>query len=1586
MLGALVARHLVATHGVRSLLLTSRRGLEAPGASALVSELEELGAEVEVAACDVADRGQLSALLEGRTLTGVVHTAGVLDDGVITSLTPERLATVLAPKADAAHHLHELTQDMPLTAFVLFSSASGVMGTPGQGNYAAANAYLDALATHRRAQGLPAQSLAWGLWDQVSGMTGDLAAVDRARMAQGGVLPLGTEEGLALLDVAVSQGSPALVPVRLDLRAPAGAEIPHLLRGLVRGPLRRVAEGGAAAASDLAGRLAGLPERERESVLLEIARTQAAAILGHAKGEAIDASLPFRDLGFDSLAAVQFRNAMSAATGLRLPATLVFDYPTLQALAGHLVTELSDAVDESAALVPASVAVAGDDPIVIVGMSCRYPGGVASPEDMWRLVADGVDAISEFPRDRGWDIERIYDPTRERPETSYVKEGGFLYDAPEFDPDFFGISPNEALTMDPQQRLLLEASWEAMERAGIDPATLKGSATGVFAGLMYHDYTYNSATGAIASGRVAYNFGFEGPAVTVDTACSSSLVALHLAAQALRSGECSLALAGGVSVMATPEMFVEFSRQRGIAGDARSKAFADAADGAGFSEGVGMLLVERLSDARRNGHPVLAVVRGSAVNQDGASNGLTAPNGPSQRRVIRQALANAGLSVADVDAVEAHGTGTRLGDPIEAQALLATYGQDRPEDRPLWLGSLKSNVGHAQAAAGVGGIIKMVQAMRHGVLPKTLHIDAPSTEVDWTEGNVELLTEARDWPRLDGRPRRAGVSSFGISGTNAHVILEEGPAIPASAALGAGDPVEPDPVEPGPVAWPVSGRNESALREQAQRLLAYVERGEAGSDRGNYPVNDRVNDPAADLAGIGYSLATGRAHFDHRAVLVAQDIDGFKSALTALASGTPSPELVGGTASRTLGKTVFVFPGQGTQWVGMGAELLAESPVFAQSMARCEEALAPHVDWSLTEILSSRAELDRVDVIQPVTWAVMVSLAELWRAAGVRPGAVIGHSQGEIAAAAVSGALSLEDAARVVALRAQVIGRELAGLGGMASIPLPVTEVEARIGEGLSIAAVNGPGSTVVSGDAEAVGALVAAYEEEGVRARRIPVDYASHSAHVERIEEELLEVLGPIRPRSAAVPFYSTVESALLDTEALDAGYWYRNLRQTVLFEPTVDALVADGFGVFVESSAHTVLTGGIEETADAEVVTCGSLRRKEGGLARFLLSAAQLHVAGVELDWTPFFAGRGTGGALDRPRRVELPTYAFQRQRYWLESAAGAGAGDVAAAGLDRANHPLLGAAVALADSGGVVLTGRLSVQAQPWLADHLVLGNILTSGTTLVELAVRAGDEVGCGTLEELTLHAPLVLPEQGGVAVQVVVGEPDDAGRCAVSVFSRGDDGRGDRTWVRHAEGLLAPGTDAPSFDLTQWPPTGAESVDVSDLYAAFADVGLDYGPVYQGLRAAWRLGDDVYAEADLPEGTEAGAFGLHPALLDAALHGMSLRPGATGDRLLLPFSWSGVELYASGASVLRVRLSPAGPDAVSMVAADAAGRPVVSVGSLALREVAPEQLAAAGGAAGEGSLFRVEWVPVSAAAAAVDGDVAVLRCGGGGDVR
>ncbi|HKN55331.1 MAG TPA: type I polyketide synthase, partial [Amycolatopsis sp.] len=1076
------------------------------------------------------------------------------------------------------------------------------------------------------------------------------------------------------------------------------------------------------------------------------------------------------------------------------------------------------------------LAEAAAEPIAIVSMACRYAGGIRTPEDFWRVVSEGADVYTSFPEDRGWDVEGLYHPDPDNPGTTYVREGAFLHDAGKFDAGFFGISPREALAMDPQQRQLLEVSWETLERAGIDPHSVRGSDIGVFAGIVHQDYAPDlsgfedfmsleralGTAGGVASGRVAYTLGLEGPAVTVDTMCSSSLVSIHLAAQALRRGECSMALAGGSTVMATPGGFVGFARQRALAFDGRCKSYAACADGSGWAEGVGVVLLERLSVAQERGHQVLAVIRGSAVNQDGASNGLTAPNGPAQQRVIRKALDSAGLSPSDVDAVEGHGTGTVLGDPIEAQALLATYGQDR--ETPLWLGSVKSVIGHTQAASGVAAVIKTVQALRHGVLPKTLHVDAPTPQVDWSTGAIELLTESREWPR-NGHPRRSGISAFGASGTNAHMILEEAPEnFPRESATFT-------PKVQDAVPLVVSAATAASLAAQAGRLAEFIE-GEVS---------------LADVAG---TLVSGRAVLGERAVVVAGSDEEALAGLQALARGENAAGLlVGSGGAGAPGKVVWVFPGQGTQWAGMGRELLDASPVFAGRIKECAAALERWVDWSLIDVLRGDSDLlDRVDVVQPASFAVMVGLAAVWSSAGVVPDAVVGHSQGEIAAACVSGALSLEDAAKVVALRSQAIAAQLSGRGGMASVALSEDEAVARLepwADRVEVAALNGPSSVVIAGDAEALDEALDMLDDQGVRIRRVAVDYASHTRHVEDIRDTLAEVLSGINAQAPSVPFYSTVTGGWVeDAGVLDGGYWYRNLRNQVRFAPAVADLTEQGHAVFVEVSAHPVLVQSISENTD--LVVTGSLRREEGGLRRLLTSMAELFVRGVTVDWS---------GVLPPSGRADLPTYAFDHQHYWLQL--GESATDAVSLGLLGADHPLLGAVVQLPQSDGLVFTSRLSLRTHPWLADHAIGGVVLVPGTAYVDLAIRAGDEFGFGVLEELVIEAPLVLPERGGVRLQVAVSGSNATGLRTVDVFSRREDAD---EWTRHATGLLGASSEArkPSqaFDFAAWPPAGAQPIDVENFYADLTERGYAYGPAFQGMRAVWRRGDEVFAEVVL----------------------------------------------------------------------------------------------------------------------------------------
>ncbi|MDQ0957039.1 acyl transferase domain-containing protein/acyl carrier protein [Streptomyces sp. B4I13] len=1577
-LGRHVARWL-AREGAAHLLLVSRSGPEAECAAGLLAELTALGARADLVACDIADPADLAGLLasvpEERPLTAVFHTAAVLDDGVIGSLTPERLAEVLRVKAGGARNLDAATAGLDLSAFVLFSSSSGVFGSPGHGNYAPGNAFLDALAEDRRSRGLPATAIAWSGWAEggmASGTVGE-------RLQRHGVRLMDPAVAVTALRHALDQDDTALVVTDIDWEV-FGAELgkgrPRRLYADLPdlGQLR--AQRAAAPAvsgdddNDVMATIAALGEADRRHALLELVRGHIAYVLNHPSPDDVEPARAFRELGFDSLTAVELRNTLGEATGMRLPATLVYDYPTPAALAEHLGEQLAPA-GAAASAVAVTRRDKAEDPVVIVGMACRFPGGADTPERFWQLLADGTDVMGPFPQDRDWDVAGLYHPEPGTAGRTATLTGGFLDGFADFDPGVFAISPREALAMDPQQRLLLETAWETFERAGIDPRSLRGSRTGVFAGTNYQDYTSrpiapgddvgahlgtgNSAS--VLSGRVSYTFGLEGPAVTVDTACSSSLVALHLAARALRAGECDLALAGGVTVMSTPGLFVDFSRQQGLAVDGRCKAFAEAADGTGFSEGGGLLLVERLSDARRLGHPVLAVVRGSAVNQDGASNGLSAPNGPSQQRVIRAALADAGVSAGDVDVVEAHGTGTRLGDPIEAQALLATYGQGRSVDRPLWLGSVKSNVGHTQAGAGVAGVMKMVLAMRSGVVPATLHVDEPSSHVDWSAGAVELVTAARVWEEEGGRPRRAGVSSFGISGTNAHVILEgvaEAPHDTSDAdeprtdepLAVASQPQAPVPAQvpvQAPVPWIVTGRSRDALRDQAARLLDHVSA-----------------HPEVHVADTALALATTRTPFAHRAVLIGDDHDGLAARLRALAEGTPLPGTATGVA-RAGGRTAFLFTGQGAQRPGMGRELHAAHPVFAQAF----DAVCARVPGLRAVVLGDDAELlNRTEHAQPALFAFEVALYRLLESWGVRPDHVAGHSVGEIAAAHVAGVFSLDDACALVTARGRLM-QALPSGGTMASIRATEQEIlpllsgrEREIG----IAALNGPSATVVSGTEEAVARICEHFSAAGRRTTRLRVSHAFHSPLMDPALDDFRAVAAGV---SYDEPVLSVVSARTGEpaTAGLltDPEHWVRHLREPVRFHDCVTRLHGLGVRRFLEVGPDGSLTA-LAETAlaeaepdTAETVFAAAVPRNEPETGSLLRAVGTLFAHGAEPDWTALLPGA---------RAVPLPTYAFQRQRFWLPTVAAAG--DPDAAGLRPADHPFLAAEVARAGSDDLLFTGRLSLRGHPWLADHTVLGQVILPATGYLDLAVHVGDRTGCGHLSELTLLSPLVVPAEGAAHLQVTVEAADGQGRRAFAVWSRpsADDGE----WQRHAQGVLAPQPQprsVPAGDLAAWPPPGASLVSDEDPYPAFAAAGFAYGPSFRGLGSVWERGEEVYAEVALPEPYREDALrhALHPALLDAAVQALLVRrPGLRGDdedtAPMLPFAWTGLTLHATGATALRVRLTPAGHDhGYRVLVTDTTGRAVATADAITLREV-PAAQAAPG--TGRPELLRLDW--------------------------
>lgn len=1474
-LGA-VGRHiarLLAEHGVPRLLLTSRQGPDDPRAAEVDAELTALGVEVEVAACDIGDAAAVAGLLgrigEESPLRGVVHCAGVLADGVVAELTPERLAQVLRPKVDGAAHLHRLTADARLDLFLLVSSAAGVVGNAGQGNYAAANVYLDQLAHHRRALGLPGVSLSFGAW---AGEGLAAAHADLDRMARLGHRALTPDQGRELVELALRQGAPHLVAWALDLPrlretvTTTGGGTAALWRSLLPAP-----HTGRSGGDGLADRLARLPEAERAERVLALVREEISRALGLRSTDSVRPDQPLRELGMDSVTAVELRNRIGARIGAKLPATLLFDHPTAARLAAHLLSTALAAGDRTTPATRPTHATtpASDEPVALVAMACRLPGGVSDPEGLWNLVAEGRDAVGPFPAER-WDVAALYDPDPDAVGKSYAREGGFLNDddLTSFDAGFFGITPKEAAAMDPQQRLLMETAWEALERAGIVPAELAGSATGVYVGMFGSDYLAGSrldqldgyvGTGSalsVASGRLAYALGLGGPALTVDTACSSSLVALHLAAQALRSGECDLALAGGVTVMVTPGTFVEFSRLRGLSPTGRCRSFSDDADGAIWAEGAGMVVLKRLSDARRDGDEVLAVLRGTAVNQDGRSQGLSAPNGPAQEQVIRRALELSGLEPADIDYVEAHGTGTTLGDPIEANALAEVFGDSRPQDRPLYLGSLKSNIGHAQAASGVIGLVKVVQSLRHRTLPRTLHADTPSRHVDWENSGLRLVRDTAAWPSSPGRTRRAGVSAFGISGTNAHVIVEEAP--PVEKAGGK------DEVPPGKRLFVLSGRSEAALRGQAARLADHLTE-EAGEDLA--------------LLDVAHTLARHRSHFERRAALVAGDRDELLLRLDALASGRAP---LAAPRDDGTGKVAFVFAGHGGQWPGMGVELMAGSDAFREELVRIDEAVRRRVGWSVLNALRAPEEfapLGRTEFLQPVLFAVNASLDAAWRALGVRPDAVVGHSLGEIAAAYSVGALTLDEAVTVVTGRGQAVV-PLVGKGGMLSLELPPARVEellAPFAGRLFVAAVNSARSTAVSGETDALAELRDRLDERGIAARPLTTPFASHTPLMDPLRAELLERFSGVRGARTPTPLYSAVLAEPVPGDLLDADHWYANLREPVRFADTIRRMLDDGYRYFVELSPHPSLTSSIEAVAaeaGIDAVGIGSLRRQSEGHDVLLRGLGELYTAGHTPDWPLLFP---------QGHRVGLPTYAFARERHWLAPApatASAGGSPLLGTHLEASDEPdrhLFQADIALDDSRFAYLT------------DHRVTGEVWLPGAAFLDMALEAASALRGGgevRLADIRFVQPLPLDVDRPVRLQLVLSPAEDGFRD-FTIASTPAAGHG-APWQRHVSGRLAVTEETAAADdeerLDAVSERCDEQVDLSAVYAGLAALGIDYGPAFRGLEEGRRT--DAAALGRLARTPAAGHL-LHPAVLDAAFHTAALPGGAPEGRAFVP---------------------------------------------------------------------------------------------------
>ncbi|WP_323748124.1 SDR family NAD(P)-dependent oxidoreductase [Catenulispora rubra] len=1180
------------------------------------------------------------------------------------------------------------------------------------------------------------------------------------------------------------------------------------------------------------------------------------------------------------------------------------------------------------------------EPLAIVGMACRLPGGVTGPEQLWTLLAGGGDAIGEFPDNRGWDLAHLFDPDPDHQGTSYTRQGGFLHEAGEFDPGFFGMSPREATATDPQQRLLLELAWETLEDAHIDPTTLRGSQTAIYAGLIVQDYAVQGGqssnefegyriTGdnaSVATGRVAYSLGLSGPAVTVDTACSSSLVAVHLAGQALRNRECDLALVGGVTVMAAPTLFVEFSRQRGLSVDGRCKAFAEAADGTGWAEGAALLLLERLSDARANGHRIHALIRGSAINQDGASNGLTAPNGPAQQRVIATALANAGLAPADIDVIEAHGTGTTLGDPIEAGALNAAY-RERPHDRPLYLGSLKSNIGHTQAAAGAAGIIKMVQAMQHGTIPQTLHVDAPSHHIDWEAGPLELLTSSADWPDT-GAPRRAGISAFGVSGTNAHVIVEEAPLSPVADAAEAGDGGTL------PTVLPVSARGGSALREAGARLAQLL---------------DQPRPPA--LSDIAHTLTHGRAQLPDRAIVLATGHEQARHALLALADGTEHPDLIVGNAANAA-TVCYLFSGQGSQRPGMAAGLYHVFPAFKQAFDEACEACDQYLEHPLAPVVLSAQGSPEAELLattaytQPALFAVHTALFRLLHTLTPAPALVAGHSIGELSAAHAAGILTLTDAAKLICARARLMHTMPAGT--MLTAHAGPERIEELLLDhpDVDIAAHNTPAATTLAGPPEAMTALAGALQQSGIRTRTLHTAHAYHSRATEAILAEFRTVAESVSWRAPAIPLVTATPEPATAEQLADPEFWTQQIRRPVHFHQAIAHTQSVGATGYLELGPDTTLTTLVKATLGAAPdVWAASTLHPEGPDTRTLYTAiAHLHTHGTPITCPP----------AEPAQHTDLPTYPFQHQYHWLPAAKKAGARPEDL-GLTPVTHPLL-TVRADAPDGTVHYTGRIEPDQPDWIPDHAIGDTPVLPGAAVLDLALTCVAEHGHTFVDELTLHAPITVAQT--TQLHITLTPPDPDGRRTLTVHGRQ---LADQPWSLHATAVTgAKGERAdPAVPETADSASGWQQVDLDQLYPALTARGYHYGPAFQAVAEAHTdpASGRTRTLSRLADGQSHQGYTVHPTLLDAAFHPQAA-PGATDTgQILLPYSYSGISLHGRPGAELHTVMNP-GPDdnTLTLSATGAGDAPALTIQAIHLRPTALQNLT------GAPPMLHLVWTP------------------------
>lgn len=1478
----------LAAHGAKQLVLTSRRQPGDTAQKRIDALRDQHGCEIRVATADVADAHDVARLLAGvradlPPLAGIVHAAGEIGTTPLSELDDAEVDRVFAGKVWGAWHLSEAAADEKLDFFISTSSIASVWGGFGQTAYSAANAFLDGLSWRLRKQGIAGTSVNFGPWS-----AGMADAESRARLEQRGIKTLSPSDALAgLADVvaAASADGPAQgVIARIDwsrflpLYQQAGrraflSELERELPAALSGAATPVTASGK---TKLVEQLTNAPVQQRKKLLTDYLRDAVAEVTRVDAAE-IREDAGFFDLGMDSLMAVELRRRMEQGVGAEIPITLVMDYPRISDVADYLLGDVLG-LSEQAKPAPqlAAAATRTDEPIAIVAVSCRFPGA-PDPEAFWDVLSGGVDTIREVPEDR-FDIDEFFDADPDAPGKTYTRFGGFLDGIDGFDPEFFGISPREAVWIEPQQRLMLETVWEGLERAGYAPATLRGSQTGIFVGVAANEYAHllssesidkiephfitGNALNAI-SGRVAFALGLEGPAVAIDTACSSALVAVHQACQALHSGDCDMALAGGVNVLLSPVTVVAASRARMLSPVGRCKTFDASADGYVRSEGCGILVLKRLSDAQRDGDRICAVIPSSGVNQDGASSGLTVPNGGAQQRLIGSVLARAGLSGGDVDYLEAHGTGTPLGDPIEVQAAAAAYGGSRDTDRPLLMGSVKTNIGHTESASGAAGLIKVVLSLQHETLPQSLHFDNPSPHIPWDSLPVRVVDKAIPW-QPNGRPRRAGVSSFGFTGTNAHVLVEEAPLQPAPAPaddLADGDLAEGAAPESTPEIQPeqvnvltLSARSPEALVALAQRYATWL-----------------TAHPDADLANLCLTAGTGRSHFEHRAALVVDSVDDARIYLEDLAENRTRPGVVRGEHLNHP-TTAWLFTGQGSQYPGMARELFDSEPVFAETVKRCADAVKDILPSPLLEVIfatdretggKAGETLRHTSFAQPAIFAVEMGLARLWQSWGIEPDVVLGHSVGQYAAACVAGVFSLEDGARLIAERGRLFGSLPEG-GRMVAVFADPKHVEQIAGEfpRVSVGAYNGP-NTVLSGPGDDLEQIVDKLGDEGIRCTWLQTSHAFHSELLDPVLDEFESYAAQLQFATPTLPLVCNRTGNVLTAQTpLDAKYWRRHSRQPVQFAESVRTVAALGCSVLMEIGPQPVLTGAAVQVWPEHLPAPRAIVSMRKGVAdrRQIADAlASAYVGGHRPDFTALHRQPG--------RRLELPTYPFQRRRFWPK-----GSG-IVGSGMDGAMESgILGSEKDLA-SGDSVYTSRLSVKSQPWLADHVIYGTVVVPGATYAAMALAA---VGTpARAKDVFFYEPIILPEKSSREVQLTLHPLDDGGGWKFQVHSRP---YGDRIadWSLNAEGTVVSGLE----DAAEAPASEDDPVDEAiermnrmrpqELFETFADLELSWGPNWSGsLKSLW-LGEgeaigDILVGAELAE--QLGTEPMHPVLMD-----------------------------------------------------------------------------------------------------------------------